>query len=236
MKYFSPLLFFVLLLVSLTSCATKNVQQQSQPQIPDITAEEPPAAVPENIPAGDANILIAYFSMPEDLDTVDAVAGASIVVENGEKLGNIEYAAKLIQQTTGGDLFRIETVNDYPLDHNTLVDQAAEEQDENARPELKAQVENPEQYDVILLGYPNWWSDMPMPVYTFLESYDFGGKTIIPFIIHGGSGASRTISTIGELQPDAQIWEDALVISRNAAASSAEDVTAWAAGLGFHKT
>lgn len=95
-------------------------------------------------------------------------------------MGNTEYVAKVIQQTVGGDLFHIETVEEYPLDHDPLVDQAADEQDENKHPELLNHVENFEQYETIILGFPNWWADLPMPVYTFLEEYDFGAKTIIP--------------------------------------------------------
>lgn len=106
----------------------------------------------------DSRILIAYFSMPEDVDTenVDALAGVSLVVSDGEKLGNTEYVAKLIQQTIGGDLFRIETEEEYPLSHDPLVDQASEEKSENARPKLSSKVGNFEQYETILLGYPNW--------------------------------------------------------------------------------
>lgn len=103
--------------------------------------------------SGSSNILIAYFSIPEDVETTDAVAGASIVIRDGEKMGNTEYVAKVIQQTVGGDLFRIETVEEYPLDHDPLVDQAAGEQDEKKRPELLNHVENFEQYETIILGY-----------------------------------------------------------------------------------
>ena len=104
----------------------------------------------------DQRILIAYFSVPEDVDTtgVDAVASASIVVSEGEKLGNTQYVAELIQNAIGGDLFRIETVEEYPLDHDPLVDQTAEEQDEGKRPELLNHVENMEQYETIILGFP----------------------------------------------------------------------------------
>ena len=175
-------------------------------------------------------ILIAYFSVPENVDTAgaDAVAGASIVVSDGEKLGNTEYVANLIQETIGGELFRIETEEEYPLDHDPLVDQASEEKSENFRPELTSHVENFEQYETILLGYPNWWGDMPMPVYSFLEEYDFGAKTVIPFITHGGSGASRTVDTISELQPGALIRDNALILSRNDVADSEETVVSWA--------
>ena len=180
-----------------------------------------------------SNVLIAYFSVPEDVDTegIDANAGASIVVRDGQVMGNLEYMANVIQQTIGGDLFRIETVEEYPLDHEPLVDQAAEEQDEEARPELSTQIENPDQYDTILLGYPNWWGDMPMALYTFLEEYDFSGKTIIPFTAHGGSGFSDTVDTIAELQPDAEVSEEGLSISRNDVADAQEEISSWAQGL-----
>ena len=180
-----------------------------------------------------SNILIAYFTVPEDIDTngIDADSGASVVVKDEEVLGNMEYMALTIQDAIGGDLFRIETKEASPLDHEPLVDQAAEEQDENARPELAAHIENPEQYDTILLGYPNWWGDMPQPLFTFLEEYDFSGKTIIPFNSHGGSGFSNTIEEIKELQPDANISDEGLSISRDKVADSVQDVTDWAKSL-----
>lgn len=180
-----------------------------------------------------SNVLIAYFSVPEYVDTegIDANAGASVVVREGQVMGNLEYMADVIQQTIGGDLFRIETVEEYPLDHEPLVDQAAEEQEEEARPELSTQIENPDQYDTILLGYPNWWGDMPMALYTFLEEYDFSGKTIIPFTAHGGSGFSDTVDTIAELQPDAEVSDEGLSISRNDVAEAQEEISSWAQGL-----
>lgn len=140
-----------------------------------------PSAEPEQGGTDDTEngrILIAYFSVPEDVDTsgVDAVAGASIVVKDNEVYGNTEYVAKIIQETAGGDLFRIEAATEYPLDHDPLVDQAADEQDENARPELKNHVEDMGQYDTVILGFPNWWADLPMPVYTFWRNMILAGK------------------------------------------------------------
>ena len=109
------------------------------------------------------NILIAYFSVPENVDTdgIDANSGASIVVKNKDVLGNMQYMAMTIQEAIGGELFRIETTEEYPLEHETLVNQAKEEQNEDARPELATHIENVEQYNIIFLGYPNWWGDMP---------------------------------------------------------------------------
>lgn len=185
--------------------------------------------------SGTSNILIAYFTMPEDIDAngIDADAGASIVVKDGEIMGNLEYMARTIQQAVGGDLFQIETQQSYPLDHEPLVDQAAEEQDENARPALSTHIEDLGQYDTILLGYPNWWGDMPQPLYTFLEEYDFSGKTIIPFTAHGGSGFAGTVRTIESLQSGATVRDDGLSISRNDVADSAEEVSRWALNLGL---
>ena len=179
------------------------------------------------------NILIAYFSVPENVDTdgIDANSGASIVVKNKDVLGNMQYMAMTIQEAIGGELFRIETKEKYPLEHETLVNQAKEEQNEEVRPELATHIENVEQYDIIFLGYPNWWGDMPQPLYTFLEEYDFSGKTIIPFNSHGGSGFSNTIEEIKKLQPNATVKDDGLSISRNDVADSEQEITDWAKGF-----
>lgn len=183
----------------------------------------------------DSHTLIVYFSHPEDVDTngADAVAGASVVVQNGDVLGNVEYVATLVQQTVGGNLCAIETVIQYPLDHELLVDQAADEQGSNTRPELVTHIQNLEQYDTILLGFPNWWGDMPQPLYTFLEAHDFGAKTIIPFVVHGGSGFSDTRNIISMLQPGAFVSDNALSLSRNDVANSEEKIIAWAESLGL---
>lgn len=181
-------------------------------------------------PVTGESVLIAYFSIPET-DGVDMVAGASRVVVDSEVLGNNQYIAQLIQQTVGGDLFRIETVQEYPGTHDPLLEYAYNERAENARPELASQIENFDSYDVIFLGYPNWNADLPMPLYTFLEEYDFSGKTIIPFTVHGGSGFSRTIQTIQDLQPNAAVEENGLSISRNNVMDAQSDVTDWLDGL-----
>ena len=182
--------------------------------------------------AASSNILIAYFSVPET-DGVDAVAGASRVVVDGEVLGNTQYIAQLIQQQTGGDLFRIETVQEYPGSHDPLLEFAYNERAEGARPELAAQMENLDSYDIIFLGYPNWNADLPMPLYTLLEQTDLSGKTIVPFTTHGGSGFSRTIQTIQELQPNATVISYGLSIFRNSVAQAKSDVASWVSGLGL---
>ena len=219
MKKTMAMLLSAIMILSLSACGSRSHSggSSSGADSPTISTE-------------DGNVLVAYFSVPET-DGVDTVSGASRVVVDGEVLGNTQYIAQLIHQETGGDLFRIETVQDYPGSHDALLDYAYNELSENARPELASQIENPDNYDVIFLGYPNWNSDLPMPLYTFLEEYDFSGKTIIPFTTHGGSGLSRTVQTIQELQPDAAVVESGLSISRNNVPDAQSEVSDWIAGL-----
>lgn len=209
---------------------TKNDSTEKSSDI-DSSSNAVTEAVQNN--TDNENILIAYFSVPENVDTdgIDANSGASIVVKNKDVLGNMQYMAMTIQEAIGGELFRIETTEEYPLEHETLVNQAKEEQNEDARPELATHIENVEQYNIICLGYPNWWGDMPQPLYTFLEEYDFSGKTIIPFNSHGGSGFSNTIEEIKKLQPNATVKDDGLSISRNDVADSEQEITDWAKGF-----
>lgn len=231
-----------IMVFSLAACQTEdasqknsseNVQttQETEQDTDEKTVEEGQDEPAESSsPNSDGNILIAYFSVPEDIDTsgIDADAGASVVVREGDAVGNMQFMAEAIQQSVGGDLFRIETEEDYPLDHDPLVDQAADEQSANARPALSSKIENLEQHETIFVGYPNWWGDMPQPMYTFFEEYDFSGKTIIPFNSHGGSGFSGTVQTIAKLQPNAVVSEDGLTISRNAVSDSGQKVMDWA--------
>ncbi len=219
-----------------TVLETQAAAQASESQASESQAAESQAAGDESGAAGgetgSSNILVAYFSVPET-DGVDTVAGASRVVVEGQVLGNCQYVAQLISEATGGEMFRIETVQEYPGSHDPLLEFAYNERAEDARPELATQIENLDSYDVIFLGYPNWNADLPMPLYTFLESYDLSGKTIIPFTTHGGSGFSRTIQTIRDLQPNATVEENGLSISRNSVPEAESDVTEWISGLGL---
>ncbi|MHC5248191.1 flavodoxin [Enterococcus sp. LJL90] len=147
-------------------------------------------------PATDETILVAFFSR----------AGENYNVGYVER-GNTELLAEMIHDQVGGDLFQIETVETYPESYDSMTEIAQEERTANARPKLATTIENPEQYDVIYLGYPIWWADMPMAMYTFLETYDFSGKTIIPFSTNEGSNLASTISSIQTAQPDATVLE-----------------------------
>lgn len=177
-----------------------------------------------------SNILIAYFTVPET-DGVDTVANASRVAAEDGVLGNTEFIAAEIQKNLGGDLFAIETVQEYPGSHDPLLEFAYNEKSDDARPELSTHIEDLSSYDYIFIGYPNWNADLPMPLYTFFEEYDFSGKTIIPFVTHGGSGFSGTIRTIQELEPDAAVVEVGLSVSRNSVANAQDDVKEWTDSL-----
>ena len=119
--------------------------------------------------------------------------------------GNTEVAAKMIQGITEGDLFEICTVKPYPVDYTETTAVAAAEKRANARPALSTHVLNMDQYDTIILGYPNWWGTFPMAVFTFLEEYDFTGKTILPFCTHEGSGLGGSERDIRNLCPKAKV-------------------------------
>lgn len=153
--------------------------------------------------------------------------GASRVVKNGKLFGNVEYVADVIQKNTDGALPRIETIEEYPTIHDPLVEKASQEKSNNARPKLNSRIDDIADYDTIFIGYPNWWGGMPMPLYTFLETCDFNGKTIIPFSVHGGSGFSDTIADIERLQPNANVITSGYTISREEVASSDNSIIEW---------
>ena len=133
-------------------------------------------------------VLIAFYSRADE----NYFGGAMRYVE----VGNTEKVAKMIADITGADTFKIEQMIPYAADYNTCIEEAKKDLKSNARPELVSIPDSIAQYDEIYLGYPNYWGTMPMAVYTFLESFDFTGKTIHPFCTHEGSGLSSTESDI----------------------------------------
>ncbi len=142
-------------------------------------------------------ILIAYFSLKGET----YVDGR---IEN-RPIGNTEVIARKIEELTGGKLFHIETAEAYPKNHMDTIEAAKQELRHDARPALAAAVNDMDCYDTIVLGYPNWWGTMPMAVFHFLESYDFSGKTIVPFCTHEGSGLSHSVADIERLCPQTRI-------------------------------
>lgn len=146
--------------------------------------------------------------------------------------GNTKSVADSIASQTGADTFRIEPVEAYTTDYNTLLDVAKGEQSAQARPAISGSIDNLEEYSVVYLGYPNWWGDMPMILYTFLDTYDLSGKTVAPFVTSGGSGLSGTVGTIRSLEPGATVT-DGLAVRDSAAADPDSAVAGWLESLGL---
>lgn len=146
--------------------------------------------------------------------------------------GNTESVAQEIAAQTGADVFKIEPQEPYTDDYDELLDIAQEEQRNSARPAIAGSIEDLDSYEVIYLGFPNWWGDMPMILYTFLEEYDLSGKTVAPFVTSGGSGFSNTVSAMKSLESEADFL-DGLSLGSSAAAEPADSVGSWLEDIGL---
>lgn len=197
----------------------------SGPEKSEPTASEPPAGAPEEGGFVPDKILVAYFSR----------AGENYAVGVVSK-GNTAIVAGLVAELTGGDLFEIQPVTPYPSSYEETRVISTQESDENARPPIANAVDNMEEYDTVFIGYPIWRVDLPMIVYNFLESYDFSGKTVIPFNTHGGSGQAGTQETISSTLSGATVL-DGLAIAGSTAQESPDEarelVVEWLKGLGI---
>ena len=140
--------------------------------------------------------------------------------------GNTEIVAEMIAELTGGDLFEVDTIKTYPADYNVCIDEAKEELRSGSRPDVKAYVDNMDDYDTIFVGYPNWWGTMPMAMFTFLEHYDLSGKRILPFCTNEGSGMGGSERDLKKICRGADV-ERGLSIHGAEAAQSRAEVEAW---------
>lgn len=177
------------------------------------------------------NILIAYFSWAENAvlaEDVDAVTSPSVITP-----GNVQQLAAWVQEETGGDIFSIQVTDPYPSDWDECLERANQERGENARPELVGNVENLENYDVVFLGYPNWWYGVPMALLTFLDNNDLSGKQVYLFCSHGTGGLANSVEIITEAVPDAEISDNIFDCYEEEAAGSEEAIIEWVNGLGY---
>ncbi len=164
------------------------------------------------------NKLVAFYSRADE----NYVSGMLKKL----KVGNTEVVAGIIQELTGAELFKIEQMQAYSKNYNECIAQAQADQRRNARPELKSYPQNLNAYDVIYLGFPNYWGTMPMAVFTFLEHFDFTGKVIKPFCTHEGSGMGNSINDIKRLCADATV-EEGIPIYGSAVLKSRKDIERW---------
>lgn len=185
-KRILALFITIALVITFAACGAKQESNET-----NTTAKRSVA------PAPGEKALVTYFSRTGEQDKVGVI----------EK-GNTKIVAEIIAAETGADIFEIVPKTDnYPMTFDALCDVAKEEQNNHARPEIASSVENFDNYSIIYLGYPIWWADLPMICYTFLESYDFSGKTIIPFCTHEGSADANTQSKIQSAVPSATVTE-----------------------------
>ncbi len=156
-----------------------------------------------------------------------------ILVIYFSETGNTQKLAKLISDKVGGDFIRIETEKVYPTDYNELVDDAKKEKENDDRPKLKTLNINLDDYDTIFIGYPIWWYQMPMAMYTLFDNYDFADKTIIPFNTHEGSGSSGTYEDIQKLEPKAKVLEGLPIRGGDMVSDQSSKVDSWLNKLGI---
>lgn len=227
MKRYIALLAAATVIVSLAACGSDKREASGRSEK---TQEQ--TALADAEPASDGKILIAYFTAAEN-SGVDAVSSASYSMVNDKPVGRLRAIADMIQAETGGELFSIRTSVVYPADGGELIDYAANEQEEDARPELTSHIEGLDKYGTVFVGFPNWWADLPQVLYSFFDEYDFSGKTIIPFNVHNGSRFSGTIETIQELEPEATVITDGFTVNERDVPDAAGDVAGWLEEIGY---
>ena len=181
--------------------------------------------------ADPSQILVAYFSWADNAvlsDDVDAVTSPSVIPP-----GNVQQLAGWVQDETDGDLFAIRVAEPYPSDWDECLDRANRERGEDARPELTENVKNPEQYDVVFLGYPNWWYGVPMPLLSFLDNNVLSGKQVYLFCSHGTGGLANSVEIITENAAGAKISDNIFDCYEEDASGSQDDILEWLAGIGY---
>ncbi len=249
MKKFLSLVLAATLLLLIPGCQSGGEAAAPSPaESPDSTPETPAESAaptesaapaepeeasssPAPMASGESNVLIAYFSWAENAvleGDVDAVTPPSVLAP-----GNVQQLAGWVQEETGGDLFSIQVTDPYPSDWDACLERANQERGDDARPALVRRVENLDQYDVVFLGYPNWWYGVPMALLTFLEENDLSGKQVYLFCSHGTGGLARSVEILTAAAPEARFSDNIFDCYEEDAASSQEEIQSWVAELGL---
>lgn len=225
MKNIFKVLLVIVLSVSIVGC--NNGEENNQNDVPSTTQSQPN----DNQTVSNGNILVAYFSWADNAvldDDVDAVSSPSVIAP-----GNVQQLATWVQEETGGQLFSIQVKDPYPSDWDECLSRANEERRDDARPELVANVENIDEYDVVFLGYPNWWYGVPMPLLSFLEANDLSDKQVYLFCSHGTGGLANSVEIISEALPDSTISDNIFDCYEEDVPNSQEDISNWVSELGY---
>lgn len=205
MKKLIKLMVVSMMILMIVGCSSQETDKDTTTDSNETSKEETP-----NLTSSD-NVLIAYFSWS----------------------GNTETLANMIHEKVGGELYEITTVTPYTDDYDDLLDQAQQEQRDDTRPEIANHIDNFEKYEVVFVGYPNWWSDTPMAILSFLEQYNFTGKTVVPFCTHGSGGFGSSIKSITDSASEANIL-DGFEVSGSSVESANDDVIKWIDGLNLN--
>ena len=207
---------------------SSEAKETESAQTENKTEDQQTETAAENESSAGNSILILYFSADNKKDA-DAVSSATPMAEG---TASVEWIANIIHDTVGGDLIPIIPSEDYPLEYEALADYAKKERDDGGRPAFENLSIDPAGYDVVFIGYPIWWYEMPMIMDTLFDTYDFSGVTIVPFNTHAGSGDGGTYSDIKELEPNATVLEGLAVPGEDAGKDSAKEaVLLWLQGL-----
>lgn len=217
MKKVLLILMALTLLLSLAACSNNTANEESS---------SPAQQSSNQSSASDEE------SNSQNSSSIPTETGSKSLVVYFSWSGNTENVAKSIQSQTDSDIFEIVPATPYSDDYDTVVDLAQEEQRNNARPAISGNIENIEQYDVIYVGFPKWWGDMPMILYTFFDTYDLSGKTVALFCTSGGSGLSNTVNEVKSLEPNATITEG-LHIGSGSSSNPDNAVREWLDDIGL---
>ena len=236
MKKLIVWMFVFIMMVSLTACGNSDRAESTNHSLEESVAslQEESSDVEQSegrVEHDFQTVLVAYFSWADNAAVegeVDAVSSPSVT-----KPGNVEQLALWVQERTGGELFSIRVTEPYPSDWDECLERANEEKADGARPELAQSVENMEDYDVIFLGYPNWWYSCPTAILSFLEEYDLSGKQIYLFCSHGTGGLASSVEDIRAAIPNSSISEHVFDVYEEDAASSKQDIEIWLEELGY---
>lgn len=231
MKQWFSMVLAVWLLAAISGCGSAPASSAPASSVPAV----PVSAAGKEIPKGEHKVLIAYFTWAENTHVEDPSAVDPDASTSASVLppGNTAKLAGWIQKRTGGDLFSIRVKEPYSSQYEECLDRAAREKQNGLRPELTDRVPDMDSYDVIFLGYPNWWYTLPMPVMTFLESYDFSGKTVIPFCAHGTGGLAGSVDDLRAALPESARVGTPIGVYRPDVDSAEPRIAEWLAEAGW---
>lgn len=229
MKKVFPILMILTLLFSFAACSS-NTNNTESSSLTQRSSDQSSTPTEESNNQSDSSE--PTESDEQDISSTPAETGPKSLVVYFSWSGNTENVARSIQNQTDSDIFEIVPSTPYSDDYDAVVDLAQEEQRNNARPEISDSIEDIEQYDVIYVGFPNWWGDMPMILYTFFDTYDLSGKTVALFCTSGGSGLSDTVNEVKALEPNATVTEG-LHIGSGSSSDPDNAVSEWLNDIGL---